>query len=801
MSINSINTNIAAYSAQRNIGTASSSAGSSIARLSSGNRIVRASDDVAALSAGTSLRTNVSTLRVALINSSQGSSLLQVADGALAQITDILQRQNAIAVQAGSGTLTSSERSFLNQEFQNLSSEIDRLATQTNFNGVNLLDGAFEASKLDDATTGAKQAFGALRFTAYATANTVIINGITITGTDGAATAEVIGTSLTFGTVAGDSIATRVQRLATALNASNDRALNGASYVAVNDTLEIRSRAGGLASQSFRFATTGTSTTVASGRLTNTANTFSLEAANDVGVGSGDISVSGTVGDSLLAAQNAARGNVTLNFSNTSENFDGKTIKISNGVAGNFITFEFDNNASVTETAALRALTIPAFATAAVPTAAERAAALDVAVGVINSYAETNVNTNFYTLAQIRARRDGDNIVIERTDVGNATITTGVALADAIASTSTNVTTTGSTTLQNGSTQGVVTTGVRNAGFVGTVQGFKGTFNSTNSVTFDLTVGDSTYRAANVNVTNGTTATPSVIRFTSEDGDYFDISYIGTGITAANQNDADTLALRLDRAFSTLQFNQSRDIQNFAGIGRASLNRGSFGDNVVLDDIKVAEPVTGSTNGKLTFVVDGVNYVSAANIGTQLGANGIYRFTSEANATEYLEIRVGAATVQFSTSTQAAALEAQLKAGFGFEANGAPLAFQVGVSASDSLDVSFGAANTDTIFSGQTLDVLTQEAASTAVEVIQAAIDKVTSVRAEVGGLQSRFNFASANVQSSLQNQDAARGVLLDTDVAAESTAYATAQVQLQAGIAVLAQANQLPQNLLKLIG
>jgi len=56
-------------------------------------------------------------------------------------------------------------------------------------------------------------------------------------------------------------------------------------------------------------------------------------------------------------------------------------------------------------------------------------------------------------------------------------------------------------------------------------------------------------------------------------------------------------------------------------------------------------------------------------------------------------------------------------------------------------------------------------------------------------------------VESSIQNQDAARGVLLDTDVAAESTSFATSQVQLQAGIAVLAQANLLPQNLLKLIG
>ena len=141
MALSSINTNIAAYYAQKNIGTASASASSSISRLSSGNRIVRAADDVAALAVGTSLRTQVTTLKQALSNTSQGSSLLQVADGALSQVTEILQRQKAIAVQAGSGSLGSQERSFLNQEFQNLTQEIDRIAGKTNFNGVKLLDG------------------------------------------------------------------------------------------------------------------------------------------------------------------------------------------------------------------------------------------------------------------------------------------------------------------------------------------------------------------------------------------------------------------------------------------------------------------------------------------------------------------------------------------------------------------------------------------------------------------------------------------------------------------------------------
>ena len=143
---NSINTNISAYYAQANITSASTQASSSVARLSSGNRIVQASNDVAALSIGTGLRTAVSALRTALTNASQGTSLLQVADGALSQVTEILQRQRAIAFQAGLGTLRDSDRSFLQQEFQALTDEIDRLTDSTNFNNVKLINGSLSGA-------------------------------------------------------------------------------------------------------------------------------------------------------------------------------------------------------------------------------------------------------------------------------------------------------------------------------------------------------------------------------------------------------------------------------------------------------------------------------------------------------------------------------------------------------------------------------------------------------------------------------------------------------------------------------
>jgi len=137
----SINSNSAALFAQRNLNLSSTESQNSIARLSSGQSIIAAKDDVAGLSVGTILSTAISTLKTAQTSTSQAQSMLAIADGGLKNIGDILQRQKALAVQANTGSLSDNERGFLNQEFQNLTSEIDRIVTNTNLNGVNLIDG------------------------------------------------------------------------------------------------------------------------------------------------------------------------------------------------------------------------------------------------------------------------------------------------------------------------------------------------------------------------------------------------------------------------------------------------------------------------------------------------------------------------------------------------------------------------------------------------------------------------------------------------------------------------------------
>ena len=147
----SATTNPTAQTALRYLNQNSAASASSLSKLSSGMRIVKASDDAASLAVGTKIKADVTALKQAQVNASQASAVLQVADGALSQTTDILMRMKALSVQAQSGSVSDNERGFLDKEFQALVKQVDAIADQTKFNGNTLLDGSFGAT-LDPAT-------------------------------------------------------------------------------------------------------------------------------------------------------------------------------------------------------------------------------------------------------------------------------------------------------------------------------------------------------------------------------------------------------------------------------------------------------------------------------------------------------------------------------------------------------------------------------------------------------------------------------------------------------------------------
>jgi flagellin len=136
-----VTTNTAANSALRFLNYNSMMSGSSVSKLASGSRIVKASDDAAGLAVGTRLLADVTVLRQSAVNASQGASVLQVADGGLARIADVLQRMKALSAQSLSGVPSNTERGFIDAEFQQLRDEITAIAQTTRFNGDSLLDG------------------------------------------------------------------------------------------------------------------------------------------------------------------------------------------------------------------------------------------------------------------------------------------------------------------------------------------------------------------------------------------------------------------------------------------------------------------------------------------------------------------------------------------------------------------------------------------------------------------------------------------------------------------------------------
>jgi flagellin len=144
-------TNTSANTALRYLGINNAASSSSLAKLSSGSRIVRASDDAASLAVGTKIKADVTALKQAQVNASQASSVLQVADGALAQTVDILMRMKALSVQSQSGSVSDNERTFLDKEFQALAAQINAIADQTKFNNTVLLDGTLDSTALPTA--------------------------------------------------------------------------------------------------------------------------------------------------------------------------------------------------------------------------------------------------------------------------------------------------------------------------------------------------------------------------------------------------------------------------------------------------------------------------------------------------------------------------------------------------------------------------------------------------------------------------------------------------------------------------
>jgi len=175
-----INHNISAVNTYRHLTRSAASLERSLERLSSGLRINRAADDVAGLSISERMRNQVRGLQQASRNASQAINLIQTAEGALNEIHSILARMRELAVEAASDNISDTDRSSLNTEFQQLKSEITRIAESTEYNNVKLLDGTFTRNTIDWSSTGSLTDVGVQELVVSDIENSTLLGSIQI---------------------------------------------------------------------------------------------------------------------------------------------------------------------------------------------------------------------------------------------------------------------------------------------------------------------------------------------------------------------------------------------------------------------------------------------------------------------------------------------------------------------------------------------------------------------------------------------------------------------------------------------
>ncbi|WP_195908066.1 flagellin [Nostocoides sp. HKS02] len=234
-----INTNVAAMNAYRNLSSTQGSMATSLERLSSGLRINRAADDAAGLAISEKLRAQTNGLNQATSNAQDAISLVQTAEGALNETHSILQRMRQLSVQSANDTNTSDDRAAIQKEVTALNGELDRIASTTQFNGQNLLDGTGGTAGSFTFQIGANN--GQTVSVAFAKADTTTLgtNALDVTTQAGAASA-LTAVDAAIKTVSGDradlgAVQNRLQHTINSLNVASENSAAAESRIRDTD--------------------------------------------------------------------------------------------------------------------------------------------------------------------------------------------------------------------------------------------------------------------------------------------------------------------------------------------------------------------------------------------------------------------------------------------------------------------------------------------------------------------------------------------------------------------------------------
>jgi len=328
-----INTNIAALNAQRNLGRTQGMLNRSLQRLSSGLRINSAKDDAAGLAISTRMGSQIRGLNQAARNANDGISLAQTAEGALQESANILQRMRELSVQSANDSNSSTDRAAIQTEVAQLQAELNRIADQTTFNSKNLLDGTFSAQKFHVGTQANETisiSIGSARATAMGAQQ--------ISGT---ATEDHVGTAL-----AAIAIATGITNgvAADTLSVAGGLGTSTASVAVTDSAAEIASAINGITGDTGVSSTASNSVDIAS--VATGTITFTLSAEQSTAVIGSTASISAVITDTndLTALRDSINAELAKTGISAELSTNGNTITLSNSDGSDIVVEGVSNN-------------------------------------------------------------------------------------------------------------------------------------------------------------------------------------------------------------------------------------------------------------------------------------------------------------------------------------------------------------------------------------------------------------------------------------------------------------------------
>ena len=852
-----VNTNVPSISSQRYLMESRSQMETAMERLSSGKRINSAADDAAGLTIATRMETQTRGLNMAIRNANDGISVVQSAEGAIQEVTEMLQRMRELAVQSSSGANSALDRAALDAEVQQLKEEIDRISNTTMFNNVNLLDGSYNTTIQIGQAAGETLEFGigAISTSALGIGNgqsstggsdvlvsgrvsldtsTVIndgdieINGVAIGGFNGTSSAvtgidsednniadfvdlvnkanagvtasafnQVVASNIGTGIIAADQVAIQVGAVGTT---PAQEAIIGASNSMDELVNNINLAMGGSVQASVdsdgRLVLsnqTGASISIADMSGTNTATDGGTGFTVETGAGV----AAGLTGVTYSA--NTFNGFVRLASTN------GEDISITRGNSGLTSPGSLDDLEAVgfreiQESPTGQPYTITGKALTAVTGAIGQGDLTINGVEIFEQDLATASNSFQGKLDLINAFQSETGVVasayFEKSfDFSNTDFIAGLAFD------------LNGTQVSMGSTLDATVTNINavtsTTGLTATVNGKNVvlTGNNVQHVTignFDFDLNDDF--EAEVAAMNSKTDTSDTART----------------ISFANLNFATGLQL-------TLNFRSGAAIQNTGG-GTEGIFAVSAGTQSITYTVgandgqrEIAEGFRAALN---QMVLNGETRLDSADAaGLSVGAF-ISVFSAAGVTTLFLRdtMSIGSAVISFSVtlptdgrkafSAQASnfgaiRLTAQDDSAISIDLGSNAvvgehglLEMNVGAADYDHLDPAYGGAS---MVSG--LTVSSADGAQSALSVLDQALDQISNQRAFLGALENRLGHTVSNLANIVENTEASKSRIQDADFAKESAALARAQILQQAGTAMLAQANAAPQNVLSLLG